>query len=456
MKKNDTKNFEEIVNHLKTYGFVFPGSQIYGGLSNSWDYGPLATLVKENIKTEWINKYTKSIDDVVMLDSSILMNSKIWEASGHVKKFSDPLVDCRSCKNRYRADNLISEQLKINAEDLEESKLNKLLKDIACPKCQKKSFTDIRNFNLMFETHQGVIKDKKTVVYLRPETAQGIFVNFKNVQRSMRMKVPFGIAQIGKAFRNEITPGNFIFRTREFEQMELEYFINKNQNEHFYKELIQKSFDFIKGLGVTESKIRISKTDKNSLAHYALANSDLEYQFPFGWGEIGGVAQRGDHDLSAHQNHSKENLTYLDPKTNTKYLPYVIEPTFGLSRITLMVLVDSYTKEHINNKDRIVMKIPFKLAPYKATVLPLVSKLAKEAKNIYKSLNKEINVLFDTSGSIGKRYLRQDFIGTPFCITFDYDSLKDNKVKIRNRDTTKQERIKIKDILNYIENYEWK
>ena len=452
----DEKKFEEIVNHFKTYGFVFPGSQIYGGLSNSWDYGPLATLVKENIKNEWMNEYTKSIDDVVLLDSSILMNTKIWEASGHIKKFSDPLIDCKNCKNRYRADNLISEQLQINVEDLNEVKLNELIKDVCCPNCQKKSFTNIRNFNLMFETHQGVIKDKKTIVYLRPETAQGIFVNFKNVQRSMRLKIPFGIAQIGKAFRNEITPGNFIFRTREFEQMELEYFINKEQNEYFYNELIEKSLNFIKGLGIDKSKIRISKTNKNSLAHYALANSDFEYKFPFGWGEIGGVSQRGDYDLSSHQNHSNENLTYFDTKKNIKYLPYVIEPTFGLSRITLMVLVDSYTKENIGDKERIVMKIPFKLAPYKVAILPLVSKLSNNAKDIYNSLNNNINTLFDNSGSIGKRYLRQDRMGTPFCVTFDYDSLEDKMVTIRNRNTTKQERIKIKDILNYIKNYEWK
>ena len=450
------KNFKEIINHLKTNGFVFPGSQIYGGLSNSWDYGPIGALLKENIKNKWINKYVKSVGNSVLIDSGILMNSKIWEASGHVSKFSDPLIDCKECKNRYRADNLILSQLKINVETLTNVQLEEKLKQIECPNCNKKNFTQIRNFNLMFQTHQGVIHDNTTAIYLRPETAQGIFVNFKNVQRSMRLKVPFGIAQVGKAFRNEITPGNFIFRTREFEQMELEYFVYKKDNVASYKSLIDKSLLFVKSLGINTELLRVIETPSDALAHYSLANSDMEYKFPFGWGEIGGIAQRGNYDLTAHQTASKENLTYLNPMTNEKILPYVIEPTFGLSRIVLMVMVDAYTIINTEEKERVVMKIAYDLAPYKVAILPLVNKLSDKAKELFSDINNHVNALFDSSGSIGKRYLRQDFIGTPFCVTYDYDSLKDNKITVRFRDTMKQERILMTDLKSYIQSYDCK
>ena len=451
-----TDKFEEIVNHMKIYGFIFQGSQIYGGLSNSWDYGPLGTLLKDNIKNKWINKYVKESLNSVMLDSGILLNSKIWEASGHINKFSDPLIDCKECKNRFRADHLIEKQLKIDVSDYTVEELNEKIVDISCPICKKNNFTNVREFNLMFKTYQGVLENNKKPIYLRPETAQGIFVNFKNVQRSMRLKLPFGVAQIGKAFRNEITPSRFTFRTREFEQMEYEYFIHPNDTQKIYEEQINKSFEFIKNLGVNQSFLRIIQTPKKSLAHYALANSDIEYKFPFGWGEIAGISQRGDHDLLSHQKHSGENLTYFDTKTNEKILPYVVEPTFGLSRLVLTVLMDSYKKVVIDNKERTFLSFPYDLAPYKIAILPLVNKLKPDALKIFDLLSKDIHATFDSAGSIGKRYTRQDLIGTPFCITFDYDSLTDGKITIRDRNTTIQERILVKDIKEFITNYEWK
>ena len=447
--------FDEIVNHMKIYGYIYPGSQIYGGLSNSWDYGPLGSLLKNNIKNHWINTYVKKSTNSVLIDSGILLNSKVWEASGHINKFSDPLIDCRDCKNRFRADDLIESQLKIKILSHEIDELNKETKKLFCPICQKKNFTEIRDFNLMFKTYQGVVEGSKKPIYLRPETAQGIFVNFKNVQRSMRLKLPFGIAQIGKAFRNEITPSKFIFRTREFEQMEYEYFINPKNNDLIYDEQITKSIDFIKSLGVNSAFIRLSKTNKDSLAHYALANSDIEYKFPFGWGEIAGISQRGDYDLISHQKHSKENLSYFDTKTNDKIVPFVIEPTFGLSRLVLTVLVDSYKKVITNNNERVFLDLSYKLAPYKIAILPLVNKLKDESFKLFEDLSNDLHIVFDSSGSIGKRYVRQDLIGTPFCITFDYDSLNDNKVTIRNRNTTIQKRVLIKDIKEFVENYEW-
>ncbi len=442
---------EKVIALCKRRGFVYPGSEIYGGLANTWDYGPYGAQLKQNIKAFWWKTFVQERNDVVGLDSSILMNPKIWEASGHVSSFSDPLMDCKNCKERIRGDKLIEEKLGIEAA------VGKTLKEIGqiikknslkCPKCGRCDFTEARSFNLMFKTHQGVLEETASAVYLRPETAQGIFVNFKNVTQTCRIKVPFGIAQIGKAFRNEITPGNFTFRTREFEQMEIEYFINpkeKKEIKRIFNEWKKAALDWYLELGLKKESLRFREHEKDELSHYSTMTFDIEYNFPFGWGELMGLAYRGDFDLTQHQKFSGENMTYQDPVTNEKYIPHVIEPSFGADRTVLITLLNSYDEDKIDNEERTVMRFSPKIAPIHAAVFPLVKKdeLMAISEKIYDSLKKDFRIEYDIAGTIGKRYRRQDEIGTPYCLTIDFDSLKDKKVTLRDRDTTKQERVDI-------------
>ena len=447
---------EEMVNYCKNYGYIYQGSEIYGGLANSWDYGPLGSLLKQNVKNMWWKKFVQESPYNYGLDSAILMNPKVWIASGHVASFSDPLIDCKSCKARHRADKLIEDATngEITGDGLSNEELVNLIKEknIVCPKCGKNDFTEIRKFNLLFETYQGVTEDAKNKVYLRGETAQGIFVNFKNVERSMRAKLPFGICQYGKSFRNEITPGNFIFRTREFEQMELEFFCKPDTDLEWFKYWKDNCINFLKTLGIKEENLRYRDHEKEELSFYSKATTDIEYKFPFGWGELWGIADRTNYDLSVHQEHSGEDLRYLDPETNEKYLPYVIEPSVGVDRLILTLLCDAYTKEVIDNEERVVLKIHPALAPVKATVLPLIKKFHNEkAMELYKELCKKFSCSYDEAGSIGKRYRRSDAIGTPFCITVDDETLNNNTVTIRNRDTMEQIVLPIDEIKAYIE-----
>ena len=447
---------EELVNYSKQYGFIYQGSEIYGGLANAWDYGPLGSLLKQNIKNAWWKKFIQECPYNYGLDSAILMNPKVWVASGHVASFSDPLIDCKSCKSRHRADKLIEDVTngEITGDGLTNEELINLIKEkeICCPKCGSKEFTDIRKFNLLFETYQGVTEDAKNKVYLRGETAQGIFVNFKNVERSMRAKLPFGIGQYGKSFRNEITPGNFIFRTREFEQMELEFFCKPNTDLEWFGFWKNYCIDFLKLLGLKEENLRYRDHSQEELSFYSKATTDIEYKFPFGWGELWGIADRTDYDLSVHMEHSSEDLRYLDQETNEKYLPYVIEPSVGVDRLILSVLSDSYTKEMVDNEERLVLKIHPALAPVKVTVLPLVKKFhAEKANDIYARLSKAFNCSYDEAGSIGKRYRRSDAVGTPFCITIDDNTLNNNTVTIRDRDTMEQLTLSLDEIKDYIE-----
>ena len=448
------KNMESIVNLCKSRGFIFPGSEIYGGLSNTWDYGPLGVEFKNNIKKAWRKKFVQECKYNVGLDAAILMNPKVWEASGHVGGFSDPLMDCKECKTRYRADKLLEDNgIDANGMTFEQMESTIKEKNRACPSCKKQNFTGIRKFNLMFKTFQGVTEESKNEIYLRPETAQGIFVNFVNVQRSARKKIPFGIAQIGKSFRNEITPGNFTFRTREFEQMELEFFCKPGTDLewfNYWKEFCKK---WLIDLGMKEKNIRLRDHSKKELSHYSNATSDIEYEFPFGWGELWGIADRTDFDLKKHQEFSGRSLDYFDSETNKRYIPYVIEPSLGADRVALAFLCDAYTEEKIDEKDsRTVMKLHPALAPLKACVLPLSKKLGEKAEKIRKDLSFYFMVDYDDAGSIGKRYRRQDEIGTPICITYDFDSENDECVTVRDRDTMQQERIKICELKNYIEN----
>ncbi len=446
------KDMETIVNLCKSRGFVFPGSEIYGGLSNTWDYGPLGVLLKNNIKKAWLKKFVQENEFNVGLDSAILMNPKVWEASGHVGGFSDPLMDCKKCKSRYRADKLIEDfggnpngmTFKIMEEFIEKS-------GIVCPDCGAKDFTSIRNFNLMFKTFQGVTEEKKSEIFLRPETAQGIFINFLNVQRSMRKKIPFGIAQIGKSFRNEITPGNFTFRTREFEQMELEFFCKPGEDLKWFE--FWKNFceNWLLELGINKENIRVRDHEKEELCHYSSATSDIEYKFPFGWGELWGVADRTNFDLTKHQEFSGKSLEYFDSEAGEKYIPYVIEPSLGADRVALAFICDAYSEEEISDDKRIVMKFHPAIAPYKACILPLSKKLGPESKKIWEDLSKYFMVDYDESGSIGKRYRRQDEIGTPFCITYDFESQNDGCVTVRDRDNMEQKRIKINNLKEYID-----
>ena len=448
---------EDLVNYCKQYGFIFQGSEIYGGLANSWDYGPLGKELKENVKKAWWKRFIQENPYNYGVDAAIIMNPEVWVASGHVASFADPLIDCKKCKARHRADKLIEDFT--NGEETgdgwDNEKLENYIKEhhITCPKCGQCDFTPIRKFNLLFETHMGVTEDTKSKVYLRGETAQGIFTNFLNVQRTMRTKLPFGIGQIGKSFRNEITPGNFIFRTREFEQMELEFFCKPDTDLEWFGYWKNYCLDFLKDLGLKKENLRYRDHAKEELSFYSKATTDIEYLFPMGWGELWGIADRTDYDLTQHMEHSKTDLRYIDPETNERYIPYVIEPSVGLDRIILALLSDCYKKELLdNNEEREVLKIAPFLAPYKATILPLVKKFHSEkALEIYEKLSKEFNVSYDEAGSIGKRYRRSDAIGTPFAITIDDETIEFNTVTVRDRDTMEQEKININELKEYIE-----
>ena len=446
---------DKFVAYLKQLGFVYQGSEIYGGLANTWDYGPLGVELKNNLKKLWWKAFVQSSVNNVGIDSAILMNPQTWVATGHVGGFSDPLIDCKCCNTRYRADKLIEDFThgSETGDGWDNDKLYNYVMDnkIPCPNCGKTNFTEIRKFNLMFQTHQGVVEDAKTVVYLRPETAQGIFLNFKNVQRTTRKKVPFGICQIGKSFRNEITPGNFIFRTREFEQMELEFFCKPGTDLEWFAYWKQFCIDFLKDLGIKEEYIRSRDHAKEELSFYSKATTDLEFKFFFGWGELWGIADRTDYDLSVHQKHSGENLEYLDPETNEKYLPYVIEPSLGVERLLLAVLTSAYEEETLSDGEtREVLHFDPRVAPVKVAVLPLVNKLNDKALELYQMLKKYFVCEYDSSGKIGKRYRRQDAIGTPYCLTVDFETLENNSVTLRNRDSIEQFRINIDDLLKYL------
>ncbi len=460
---------EKIVSLCKRRGIIFPGSEIYGGLSNTWDYGPIGVELKNNVKRAWWKYFVHDREDIVGLDAAILMKAVVWEASGHVAGFSDPLMDCKSCKKRLRADKLIEEYIgKTGDSELpvnwagektppEDAMAYIKKKGIKCPECGGEEFTDIRKFNLMFKTHQGVTEDSESLVYLRPETAQGIFVNFKNVLDSMHMRLPFGIAQIGKAFRNEITPGNFIFRTREFEQMEIEYFVRESEWEKRYRELQEASMNFFTGLGINPANLRWRKHSPEELSHYSRETNDIEYKFPWGWGELEGFAYRTDYDLSQHEKFSGVKLRYRDSETNEEFVPHCIEPSFGCDRAVMTFIIDAYREEEARTasgemEKRIVLKLHKDLAPIKVAVLPLMRKeeLIKPARDIFNSLKKKFMTYYDETQSIGKRYRRQDEIGTPFCVTVDYDTLKDKSVTVRDRDEMKQERIKIGELEDYL------
>ena len=460
-----TVTMEKLVALAKNRGFVYPGSDIYGGLANSWDYGPLGVELKNNVKKAWWKKFVQESKYNVGLDAAILMNPKVWEASGHVGGFADPLIDCKECHSRFRADKLIEDYMESKGIALTEpidawpnEKMEEFLEkeQVPCPDCGKSNFTGIRQFNLMFKTFQGVTEDTQSQIYLRPETAQGIFVNFNNVQRTSRKKIPFGIAQIGKSFRNEITPGNFIFRTREFEQMELEFFCKPGTELEWFAYWKDYCADFLKSLGIKEEHIKLRDHDPEELSHYSNATTDIEYLFPFGWGELWGVASRTDFDLMAHQNHSGQDMSYLDPETNEKYVPYCIEPSVGVERMLLAFLVDAYDEEILTDSKgkediRKVLRLHPALAPFKAAVLPLSKKLGAVAEPIYDELRKYFVVDYDEAGSIGKRYRREDEIGTPFCICVDFDTQEDGCVTIRDRDTMDQILIPVPQVREYIE-----
>ena len=454
------KSMEKIVSLCKSRGIIYPGSEIYGGLANTWDYGPLGVEFKNNVKKAWWQKFVQQSKYNVGLDSAILMNPEVWVASGHVGSFSDPLIDCKECKSRFRADKLIEDFYfennlgDINVDGWENKKVEELMKEknICCPNCKKQNFTGIRRFNLMFKTFQGVTEDSKSEIYLRPETAQGIFVNFKNIARTSRKKVPFGIAQVGKSFRNEITPGNFTFRTREFEQMELEFFCKPGEDLEWYDYWKNYSFNWLLSLGMNEETLRLRDHEQEELSFYSKATCDIEFLFPFGWGELWGIADRTDYDLSRHIEVSGEDLRYIDPVTNEKYIPYCIEPSLGADRVALAFLCNAYDEEEIGEGDvRTVLRLHPALAPFKAAILPLTKKLSKKSDEIYNELSKYFMIDTDVSGSIGKRYRRQDEIGTPFCITVDFDTLEDECVTVRFRDTMEQERIKISELKDFIE-----
>ena len=453
MLTNSEKTMDQIVGLCKNRGFIYSGSEIYGGLSNTWDYGPLGVEFKNNVKKAWLKKFVQESPYNVGLDAAILMNPQVWVASGHVGGFSDPLMDCRDCKSRHRADKLIEDFDGSVADGWSNEQMMAYIQDkgITCPNCGSKNFTDIRKFNLMFKTFQGVTEDAKSEIYLRPETAQGIFVNFANVQRTTRKKLPFGVAQIGKSFRNEITPGNFTFRTREFEQMELEFFCKPGTDLdwfYYWKDFCKK---WLLDLGLREENMRLRDHGQEELSFYSKATTDIEFLFPFGWGELWGIADRTDYDLKQHIEHSGKSLDYFDPETNERYIPYVVEPSLGADRVALAFLCDAYDEEKIDEKDtRVVLRLHPALAPYKAAILPLSKKLGEQAQELFSQLAKDFMVDYDDAGSIGKRYRRQDEIGTPFCITFDFESLEDQCVTVRDRDTMTQERIAISELNDYI------
>ena len=460
------KTMDKIVALCKGRGFVYPGSEIYGGLANSWDYGPLGVEYKNNIKRAWMKKFVQESPYNVGLDSAILMNSQVWVASGHVATFNDPLIDCRACKMRHRADKLVEsfvqeKGMDVNVEAMTGEQLVDFIREnkVPCPGCGKSDFTDIRKFNLMFKTHQGVTEDSSTEVYLRPETAQGIFVNFKNIQRTTRKKIPFGVAQVGKSFRNEITPGNFIFRIREFEQMELEFFCKPGTDLEWFQYWREYCHQWLLSLGMTEEHLRLRDHEKEELSFYSKATTDFEYLFPFGWGELWGVADRTDYDLSQHIKTSGQDLSYFDPETNERYVPYVIEPSLGADRVALAFLVDAYDEEVVDeskNDTRVVLHLHPALAPFKCAVLPLSKKLAGPAQELLDDLSKDFMCDYDDAGSIGKRYRRQDEIGTPYCITVDFDTVGDadkdgdHCVTVRDRDTMEQVRLPISELKDYL------
>ena len=445
---------EKLVNLCKQYGFIFQGSEIYGGLANTWDFGPLGALLKANIKNAWLKKFIQEDTNNVGLDSAILMNPKTWEASGHIQTFSDPLIDCKHCKTRHRADKLVENSGVEDAGGMSHEQLMNYIKEhnIVCPNCGKLDYTDIREFNLMFKTFQGVTEDSTSQIYLRPETAQGIFVNFKNVARTTRRKLPMGIAQIGKAFRNEITPGNFTFRTREFEQMELEFFCKPDTDLEWFKFWKDYCKRFLLDLGMEDKNIRLRDHSPEELVFYSKATTDIEFAFPFGWGELWGIADRTNYDLSRHMEHSKQDLSYQDPETNEKYIPYVIEPSLGCDRVALAFLCNAYQEQDLGEGDsRVVLHLHPALAPYKVAVLPLSKKLSEKAGEVYEMLSKYFMCDYDEAGSIGKRYRREDEIGTPYCVTIDFDTLDDGSVTVRDRDTMEQVRIPITEVKKWIE-----
>ena len=463
MLKNNEKTMDAIVTLCKNRGFIYSGSEIYGGLANTWDYGPLGVEFKNNIKKAWWKKFVQENPLNVGLDAAILMNPQVWVASGHVATFNDPLIDCKNCKTRHRADKLIEEWQKekgitdVIVEAMTNEQMVAYIKEnhIPCPDCGKSDFTDIRKFNLMFKTFQGVNEDTASTVYLRPETAQGIFVNFKNVARTTRKKLPFGVCQIGKSFRNEITPGNFTFRTREFEQMELEFFCKPGTELEWFDYWRKFCKEWLLSLGMKEENLRLRDHEKEELSHYSNATTDFEFVFPFGWGELWGVASRTNFDLTAHQNTSGQDMTYFDQETNEHYIPYVVEPSLGADRVALAFLCDAYDVEEITDAkgktdSRTVLRLHPALAPFKAAVLPLSKKLSDPAMEIYQNLSKKFMVDFDNAGGIGKLYRRQDEIGTPYCIVYDFDSVEDHCVTVRDRDTTEQVRIPISDLENYL------
>ena len=445
---------EKLVAFCKQYGYVFQGSEIYGGLANTWDYGSLGVLLKNNIKNAWMKKFIQEDINCVGLDSAILMNPKTWEASGHIATFSDPLIDCKKCKTRHRADKLVEADGVEDAGGMNHEELMNYIKEhnITCPNCGALDYTDIREFNLMFKTFQGVTEDAKNTVYLRPETAQGIFVDFLNVQRSMRLKVPFGIGQVGKSFRNEITPGNFIFRVREFEQMEMEFFCKPGDELNWHQYYKDYCYNFLLSLGIKKENLRLRDHSKEELSFYSNATTDIEYKFPFGFGELWGIASRTDYDLTQHQRVSGVSQSYLDPETNEKYIPYVIEPSVGVDRMFLTVLCDAYDEEMLdNNETREVLHLHPYLAPYKVAVLPLAKKYHSEkAHEVWKSLASKFSCSYDEAGSIGKRYRRCDAIGTPFAITIDDETINNNTVTVRDRDTMEQVVVKLDELEDYI------
>lgn len=448
------KSIDKIVALCKNRGFIFPGSEIYGGLANTWDYGPLGARLKNNVKDTWRKKFIQERPNSYEVDADILMNPRVWEASGHVSSFSDPLLDCKECKMRHRADNLIDDfDPNAHADGMTKEEMFQFIKDhsIPCPNCGKHNFTDIREFNLMFQTFRGVTNDSKSIIYLRPENAQGEYVNFLNVQRTMRAKLPFSIGQIGKAFRNEITPGNFTFRTIEFEQMEFQTFCKEGTDSDLYDFYKDYGMKYFQSLGIPAEHLRFH--DHEKLAHYAKAACDIEFLFPFGWGEINGTHNRTNFDLTRHQEYSGQKQEYLDPETNEKFIPFIIESTYGLDRTVLALLCEAYDEEVLDaekNDTRVVLHLSPVVAPYKAAVLPLSKKLSDKAEQVYQNLSKSFMVDFDVTGSIGKRYRRQDEIGTPYCITYDFESEETGKVTVRNRDTMEQELVDIEDLENYI------
>lgn len=454
MLSNEQKTMEKIVALCKGRGFVYPGSEIYGGLANSWDYGPLGVELKNNVKKAWLKKFVQESRHNVGLDSAILMNPEAWVASGHVGGFSDPLMDCRDCKTRHRADKLVEDFTGESADGWSNEQLKVFIaeKGLKCPDCGGTNFTDIRKFNLMFKTFQGITEDSQNEIYLRPETAQGIFVNFANIQRTTRRKIPFGVAQVGKSFRNEITPGNFIFRIREFEQMELEFFCKPGTDLEWFDYWKNFCKQWLLDLGMKEQNLRLRDHAKEELAFYSKATTDFEFLFPFGWGELWGIADRTDYDLKQHQEHSGKSLEYFDQEANERYIPYVIEPSLGADRVVLAFLCDAYDEEQVDEKDtRVVMRLHPAIAPIKACVLPLSKKLAEPALALSDTLAKQFMTDYDDAGSIGKRYRRQDEIGTPFCVTVDFETLEDNCVTVRDRDTMAQERVAIADLTAYIQ-----